>query len=323
MNIRSVSKTSPKEDRVAVPAHMNASGSHWTIAGYFARPKVVAWTGIVSLVAAGWAYLGLMVFDMAPTLDMAEAGPGMAVFNIFGERYAPGGFGMDLVRSICRVDAGFGVFDSGGVDPAKVGYVFIMWVAMTLAMMLPSAAPMIATYAEIAETAREKRIAVVSPMVLIAGYLSVWMAFCLFATIVQAGFARMSLLSPGLVVSSPYLGAGVLAVAGIYQFTSVKAACLAKCRRPFAFFFSNWSDRTAGVFHLGVRQGVTCAGCCWALMLVMFAAGLMNVIWISVLAILMVMEKVSPRPEIVMCGSGILFLVWASGLLALQSWFGR
>lgn len=273
----------------------------------------------MSLVVAGWAYLGLMVFEMAPTLDMAEAGPGMAVFNVFGERYALGGLGMDLIRSICRIDAGFGVFDSGGVDLTKVGYVFIMWAAMTLAMMLPSAAPMIATYAEIAETAREKQVEVVSPMVLIAGYMSVWMVFCLAATVFQAVLAQLSLLSPGLVASSPYLGAGVLAVAGIYQFTSIKAACLAKCRRPFAFFFANWSDRTAGVFHLGVRQGLTCVGCCWALMLVMFAAGLMNVIWIAVLAILMVLEKVLPRPEIVTRGSGVLFLIWASGLLALQS----
>src|SRR5690606_31833587 len=158
-------------------------------------------------------------------------------------------------------------------------------------------------------TAHDRRIPVVSPLVLIAGYLSVWLAFCLAAAALQVVLARLSLLTPGLVAASPWLGAGVLAVAGAYQVSDFQGAWLAKCRTPMAFFFANWSDRPAGVFRLGVRQGVVCLMCCWALMLVMFAAGLMNVVWMAVLTVVMLAEKVGPRP-------GLMVKVTGAGLLA-------
>ena len=301
------------------PASFENPGSPWSLLSTLGRPQVVAWTGIAALVAIGWAYLAIMVADMVGQVDMAEAGPGMSVFNMFSAHDGLGALGMDLLRSICRVDAGFDVFSAEGVDVVRIGFVFAMWAAMAFAMMTPSAAPMFTTYAEIAQTAREKQIDVVSPAVVIAGYMSVWLLFCLGATVLQILLAQASLLSPGLVATSPYIGAGVLLAAGAYQFTSLKAACLSKCRTPFPFFFANWSDRFSGVFKMGVQQGLTCVGCCWALMLVMFAAGLMNVIWIAVLAVIMLLEKVLPRPQLVVRGSGVVFIIWAVGLIALQN----
>src|SRR5690606_32587972 len=138
----------------------------------------VAWSGIVALVAVGWLWLGAMVADLAPRLDMADAGPGMSLFNLLPDTAGLGPLGLDLLRSICRVDSGV---TAAGLDFAGAALVLAMWLAMALAMMVPTAAPMITTYAEIAETAHDRRIPVVSPLVLIAGYLSVWLAFCLAA----------------------------------------------------------------------------------------------------------------------------------------------
>lgn len=275
------------------------------------RPKVVAWSGIAALVALGWVWLAAMIADMAPRLDMAEAGPGMAVFNLLRDTDGLGQLGLDMLRSICRVDSDL---TAGALGAAGAGLVFAMWAAMALAMMVPTAAPMITTYAEIAETAHEKRIPVVSPLVLIAGYLSVWLAFCLAAAALQVALARLALLTPGLVAASPWLGAGVLAVAGLYQLSAFKAACLAKCRTPLPFFFANWSDKAPGVFRMGVKQGVVCLMCCWALMLVMFAAGLMNVVWMVLLTLVMLAEKVGSRHDLVVKGTGAVLLVWAAGL---------
>jgi predicted metal-binding membrane protein len=281
--------------------------------GFMTRPRAVAWTGIALLVTVGWIWLAAMVADLAPRLDMAEAGPGMAAFNLFRDADGIGQLGLDLLRSICRVDSGL---TAGGLGLTGAALVLAMWVAMALAMMVPTAVPMITTYTEIAETAHAKRIPVVSPLVLIAGYLSVWLVFCVAAAALQVALARMALLTPGLVAASPWLGAGVLAVAGLYQLSAFKAACLAKCRTPMPFFLANWSDRAFGVFRMGLKQGVVCLLCCWALMLVMFAAGLMNVVWMAVLTVIMLAEKVGPRPDLVTRVTGAVLLVWAAGLAA-------
>jgi predicted metal-binding membrane protein len=297
-------------------AQLHASGratGFSAAVGFMTRPRAVAWTGIAALVAVGWIWLAAMVADLAPRLDMAEAGPGMAAFNLFRDADGLGQLGIDLLRSICRVDSGL---TAGGLGLTGAVLVLAMWVAMAFAMMVPTAAPMITTYAEIAETAQAKRIPVVSPLVLIAGYLSVWLVFCVAAAALQVALARFALLTPGLVAASPWLGAGVLAAAGLYQLSAFKAACLAKCRTPMPFFLANWSDRALGVFRMGLRQGVVCLMCCWALMLVMFAAGLMNVVWMAVLTVIMLAEKVGPRPGLVTRATGAVLLVWAAGLAA-------
>src|SRR5205823_6058871 len=151
----------------------------------------------------------------------------------------------------------------------------MMWFLMAVAAMLPSAAPMIRTYCEIADTARIKGEPVVHPLMLVAGYLAVWSAASVL-------FAALTLATHTFAASGeiydPVLGtAGALAllVAGLYQFSGLKEACLKKCRNPFSTLFSNWSAKPVRVFRLGVAQGIWCLGCCWALMLVMFAVGVM------------------------------------------------
>jgi predicted metal-binding membrane protein len=169
--------------------------------------------------------------------------------------------------------------------------VALMWAAMALAMMLPSAGPMILTYAEIAETAARKGERIVSPLVVAAGYAAVWLGFALAASLAQFAFTRLALLDAGMASASALFSGAIFIAAGVYQFSALKHACLTQCQRPFPFFFARWETRAPGVFRLGLEQGIFCLGCCWAMMLVMFAVGVMNVVWMAALGIVMTIEK--------------------------------
>jgi predicted metal-binding membrane protein len=197
--------------------------------------------------------------------------------------------------------SGMGAFDalcrplamSGAVWGATgFAIVALMWGAMTLAMMLPSAAPMILTYAEIADTAARKGERIVSPFVLAAGYTLMWLGFATIATLAQYAFTRAALLDSGMTSASGLFSGAIFIGAGVYQFSALKRACLAQCQSPFPFFLANWATTPRGVFRLGVKQGLYCLGCCWAMMLVMFAVGVMNVIWMAALAVVMTFEKI-------------------------------
>jgi predicted metal-binding membrane protein len=190
-----------------------------------------------------------------------------------------------------------------------------MWFMMSVAMMLPSAAPMIRTYCELADTAGRQRQKVVHPLVLICGYLAVWLAASVLFSCISV---LVQWLGDG---SSRDLGyrfaAAALAFAGLYQFSRLKNACLEKCRNPFATLFSRWSARTAGIFRLGLEQGLWCLGCCWALMLVMFAVGLMNVFWMALLGVFALAEK-QLAGALVSRVAGAILLVWSATLLVLS-----
>jgi len=169
--------------------------------------------------------------------------------------------------------------------------VYLMWSAMTFAMMLPTAGPMVLTYAEIAETAVARGERAVSPLVLTAGYAVVWLGFALAATALQGVLTRLALLDPPPVSTSMLLSDAVFIGAGAYQFSALKARCVTLCQRPFPYLFANWRSESVAVFGLGLRQGLHCLGCCWALMLVMFAVGVMNVVWMAALGVIMALEK--------------------------------
>ena len=220
----------------------------------FARPKWLAAFCVIALTALGWLALAFM-------------------FS-----------GMGALETLCRP---LGVaWGAGGF-----AIVAAMWGAMTLAMMLPSAAPMILTYAEIADTAARKGERIVSPFTLAAGYMMVWFGFAVAATFAQFVFSRAAWLDGGMQSASGLFSGAIFIGAGLYQFSSLKHACLTQCQNPFPFFFANWATTPRGVLRLGVKQGLYCLGCCWAMMLVMFAVGVMNVIWMAGLGVLMTAEK--------------------------------
>ena len=224
----------------------------------FARPKVLAAVCVVALAGLGWLALGLLF-------------TGIGAFEV-------------LCRPLAMSGATWG---AGGF-----AIVALMWGAMTLAMMLPSAAPMILAYAEIADVALRKAERIVSPFMLAAGYTVVWLGFAVLVTLAQYAFTRAALLDTGMQSASGLFSGAIFIGAGIYQFSALKHACLKQCQHPFPFFFANWATTPRGVFRLGVRQGLYCLGCCWAMMLVMFAVGVMNVIWMAALGMVMTFEKI-------------------------------
>jgi predicted metal-binding membrane protein len=176
---------------------------------------------------------------------------------------------------------------------------------------------MIRTYCEIADTARIKGEPVVHPLVLVAGYLGVWLAAAmLFAALtlcVHTFAASGEIYDPVLGIA----GALALLVAGLYQFSGLKEACLKKCRNPFSILFSNWSAKAIRVLRLGVAQGIWCLGCCWALMLVMFAVGVMNIFWMALIGVFTLIEK-QTKGSLPTRLAGAILLVWAAALLVVS-----
>jgi predicted metal-binding membrane protein len=157
--------------------------------------------------------------------------------------------------------------------------------------MLPTAVPMIVTYADLADTAAAKREPAGSPLTLIAGYVAVWLAAAAVFTTLQVLLTRWSMLDADMASASLLFSGAVALAAGVYQLSAFKYACMTHCQRPLPFFFANWTARPAGVFRLGVRQGLYCVGCCWAMMLLMFAFGVMNVVWMAIFGAVMTIEK--------------------------------
>jgi predicted metal-binding membrane protein len=255
-----------------------------------ARPKFVAVACLVVLVALGWLYLALMVAGMVGMGEAGALGPGMGAFDWIARLLGMGDFGRSVLEALCR--PAFGTHGHGG-GLADAALVLTMWIAMALAMMLPTAAPMIVAYSEIADTAARKGEAAVSPLVLTAGYLAIWFSFSLIATALQVALTRAALLDPAMASASPLFSGAIFLAAAAYQFSALKVACVTRCQRPFPFFLANWSNSAREVFRLGVRQGLYCVGCCWALMAVMFAVGLMNVVWMAALGIVMAGEKIA------------------------------
>src|SRR5450759_3816137 len=249
----------------------------------FARPKVLAAICVIALAGLGWLALGLLY-------------SGLGAFEA-------------LCRPLVLPGAAWGA--------SGFAIVALMWGAMTLAMMLPSASPMILTYAEIADTAARKHEHIVSPFMLAAGYTLVWLGFAAAATLAQFAFTRAALLDSGMQSASGLFSGAIFIGAGVYQFSALKHACLTQCQHPFPFFFANWATTPRGVFRLGVKQGLYCLGCCWEMMLVMFAVGVMNVIWMAALGVLMTFEKIGTGKRftyvvgVALIVAGIAFVVSA------------
>jgi predicted metal-binding membrane protein len=201
--------------------------------------------------------------------------------------------------------------------PFEFGYMLAMWVVMMIGMMTPSVAPMILIYARVGRQATETGKPFAASAWFAGGYLLAWTAFALLATLAQWALQRAALLTPMMESASNVLGGIVLIAAGAYQWTPLKSACLAYCRAPLAFIMGHGGFRRdpTGALALGVRHGLYCIGCCWALMALLFVGGVMNLLWIAVLAILVLLEKALPLGGMVARVAGIAF--FAEGLWLL------
>lgn len=175
---------------------------------------------------------------------------------------------------------------------------FLMWAVMMLAMMVPSAVPMIQAFLAVNEQRQYSSRPLVPVSVFLLGYLVVWTSFSALATLAQWGLHKAALLSPMMVTTSPVVSGGLLLAAGVFQWTPLKRACLSGCRSPLSFLMSGWRDGAAGAFSMGLRHGTFCVGCCWALMALLFVVGVMNLLWIAVIALFVMAEKTLPRGEL-------------------------
>lgn len=184
-----------------------------------------------------------------------------------------------------------------GRGPEVLALNIPMWAIMMVAMMLPSASPMILTYARVHQQRAADGGAAVPTWIFVAGYLSVWVGFGVLAALAQWGLHQNALLSSAMGKVGPLLGGGLLVTAGTFQFSGLKEACLGKCRTPLSFLMTEWRDGRAGALFMGFRHGAFCTGCCWALMLLMFVGGVMSLTWMAALALYFLVEKLVPRAE--------------------------
>jgi predicted metal-binding membrane protein len=172
-------------------------------------------------------------------------------------------------------------------------FLFVMWAVMMTAMMLPSATPMILLIAGIERQRRERGHPAVSTTLFAAGYLLVWTGFSLAAALAQWALHNAALLSSSMASASPVLGGFLLVGAGVYQWLPLKSACLGHCRSPLHFLSGHWREGRGGALAMGARHGLYCLGCCWALMGLLFVAGVMNLLWVAAIAALVLVEKVT------------------------------
>ncbi len=207
--------------------------------------------------------------------------------------------------------------------PSYALVMFFMWWIMMIAMMLPSAAPMILLHALVSRKSRHRTSEVATPgsqspllmtTMFTLGYLIVWGVFSALATAAQWGLERTELLSAMMVNTSVVLGAGLLIAAGIWQLTPIKQSCLRHCRTPLQFISAHWRSGAYGALQMGIHHGAFCLGCCWFLMGLLFYGGIMNLYWIIGLALFVLLEKTIPSHTWFSRGTGIVLIAWGLGL---------
>jgi predicted metal-binding membrane protein len=201
------------------------------------------------------------------------------------------------------------------LGPGTFALTFVMWAVMMVGMMLPGTAPTILLYGALVRKNGERGAVLPAVWIFTSGYLAVWMVFSLVATLLQVALEQAALLTPMMVSASKGLSAAILTAAGIYQWLPVKKACLNKCRNPLEFFITRWRPGAGGAFRMGAEHGLFCVGCCWMLMLLLFVAGVMNLIWVALIAAFAFVEKLLPAGKFTSgFGSAALIL---SGLFVL------
>lgn len=195
--------------------------------------------------------------------------------------------------------------------------VYTMWAVMMAAMMLPSAIPMIKVFSK---TCRQRYDSDMPySMIFSMAYLMVWFAFSIVLTLLQWQLHGLQWLSKMMENSNTQFAAAIFIVAGVYQFTAIKNACLQHCRSPFSFLLNSWQNDKLGAFNMGIVHGSTCLGCCWAQMMIMFAVGVMNITAMILITLFILLEKGLPvNNDLIGRSAGILLCLWGTGILFFQ-----
>ncbi len=197
-------------------------------------------------------------------------------------------------------------------DASDVLFTTVMWAVMMVGMMSATAAPVLLLFAEM-QSRRAQRGVPLAVLLFALGYITLWLGFSVCAALTQWALHEGALLSSTLAAASPRLGGAILIAAGAYQLTPAKGACLRHCQSPLGFLLANWREGARGALQMGLRHGSFCLGCCWALMCVLFAVGVMNLVWVGALTAFILLEqtgrigaRVARVGGLVMIASGIL-----------------
>jgi len=229
---------------------------------------------VAAIIVTGlaWAYVWWLANDMV-----------MGGMDMTGFRMIPAGMGLMMPAT-------------APWQPIEFAFVFAMWAVMMIGMMTPSVAPMILLYARVGRQARADGRLFASTGWFAGGYLLAWSGFAVAASLAQLALADMTLITPMLAAANDLFAGLVLAAAGIYQWTPLKDSCLSQCQAPLSFLqrHGGFQRDPKGSLKLGLKHGLTCIGCCWALMMLLFVGGVMNVLWIAALSILVLLEKLVP-----------------------------
>ena len=205
--------------------------------------------------------------------------------------------------------AEMGMAHLGPWTPADAALAAGMWSVMMVAMMLPSAAPMILVFVTVnLRRGIDANAPYVSTGLFTLGYLLVWGVFSVGATAAQWGSQRAAVLAEATLALTPLAGAAVLVAAGLWQLTPLKYACLARCQSPIGFLLAEWRQGRRGALVMGLRHGLYCLGCCWALMALLFVGGVMNLAWVAAIATFVLVEKTVPAGRVVgwLSGSALI-----------------
>jgi predicted metal-binding membrane protein len=265
------------------------------------RDRLVVVGGLGLLTVLAWLYI------------LTGAGTGMSVWHMISLSLFPHRLGekaMDGMTMPPRV-----------WSPSYWIIALLMWWIMMVAMMTPSAAPMILLYARAtrhAQADRRLQPGVVPTAAFAGGYLIAWLGFSVAATLLMWLLERSGALSATRMASTgAWLSGCLLVAAGLYQFSSLKNACLSVCRAPADFLSRHWRPGASGALRMGMEHGAFCVGCCWALMALLFVGGVMNILWVAILTLLVLAEKVSLQGRWVSRVAGVALVAWGSGSFAV------
>jgi predicted metal-binding membrane protein len=244
------------------------------------RDRTIVLSAIVAITALAWAY----VLWLAANMDM--------------------GMGSSMGTSMGKTMGGMGAMLKPTFRPWSVvdfTYMFVMWAVMMVGMMMPSVTPMVLLYALVGRKAAENSRPLAATGWFVAGYLLAWTGFSLAATVAQWQLSRLALITPMMSSASDLFGGLLLFVAGLYQWSPLKDACLTHCQSPLGFLISRggFSASPWGSLRLGAEHGSLCVGCCWVLMALLFVGGVMNLLWIAGLTIFVLLEKIIPAGRLV------------------------
>lgn len=271
---------------------MSTTAAPSAIEALLRRDRLVTLVALACVCIAAWAYIGFGIGTEMPGMAMPEM-PGMDMPGM-----AMPGMAMAPATPMPWTGTTFALMVA-------------MWSVMMVAMMLPGAAPMLLTYAALQRHRRQA-----SPhhatLLFALGYLAVWAGFSILAATLQWRLDALALLSPAMATANAVLAGGALVAAGAWQLTPLKQGCLVRCRSPVEFLTRH---RRSGPFGLGLRHGLFCLGCCWALMLLLFVGGVMNLAWIGVITLFVLVEKTIPHGRWLGRAAGVGLILWGGWTL--------